>query len=91
MSWMTVFPRDTVWKKKLEDRELAQAIDHFIRTLSEEEAFAFIARYYFLATEREIAEKRGYTRSKVSMMLKRSRDKLKKHLLQEGLCEIQNV
>ena len=78
-------------EKELEDRELAQAIDHFIRTLSEEEAFAFIARYYFLATEREIAEKRGYTRSKVSMMLKRSRDRLKKYLLQEGLCEIQNV
>ena len=78
-------------EKELEERELAQAIDRFIRTLSEEEEFAFIARYYFLATEREIAEKRGYTRSKVSMMLKRSRDRLKKHLLQEGLCEIQNV
>lgn len=50
----------------------------------------FVSRYWFVATEREIAEKLGLTRSGVAAMLKRTRSKLKTYLLMEGLCTIRN-
>ena len=42
----------------------------FIGNLSEEEQLVFVSRYWFVATEREIAEKLGMSRSGVSAMLK---------------------
>lgn len=77
-------------EQEVESRELSKAIDVFIGTLPEEEQLVFIGRYWFLATERELAEKRGCSRSRINAMLKRTRDKLKTYLLQEGLCTILN-
>lgn len=77
-------------EQEVEARELAKAIDAFVGTLPEEEQLVFIGRYWFLATERELAERRGCSRSRINAMLKRTREKLKKTLLQEGLCTILN-
>ncbi len=77
-------------EKEIEDRELSRAIDTFVGNLPEEEQLVFISRYWFVATEREIAEKLGMSRSGVSAMLKRTRGKLKTHLITEGLCTIRN-
>lgn len=72
-------------EKEIEDRELSRAIDTFLGQLPEKEQLVFICRYWFVATEREIAEKLGMSRSGVSAMLKRTRSKLKTYLLTEGL------
>ena len=77
-------------EKELEDRELSRVIDAFIGQLGEEERLVFVSRYWFVATEREIAEKLGMSRSGVSAMLKRTREKLKIYLLREGLCTVRN-
>lgn len=83
-------PSDYSLEKEVEDRELAGAINSFVDRLPEEEQLVFISRYWFFASEREIAEKQGCSRSRINIMLKRTRDKLKKYLLQEGLCTILN-
>ena len=77
-------------EKEIEDRELSRAIDAFIGNLPEEEQLVFVSRYWFVATEREIAEKLGMSRSGVAAMLKRTRSKLKTCLMMEGLCTIRN-
>ena len=83
-------PSDYCLEKEVEDRALAESINTFVDLLPEEEQLIFISRYWFFASEREIAEKQGCSRSRISAMLKRSRDKLKTYLLQEGLCAILN-
>lgn len=77
-------------EKEIEDRELSRAIDAFIGQLPEQEQLVFVSRYWFVATEREIAEKLGLSRTGVSAMLKRTRSKLRTYLLMEGLCTIRN-
>ena len=77
-------------EKEIEDRELSRAIDAFIGQLPEQEQLVFVSRYWFVATEREIAEKLGLSRSGVSAMLKRTRSKLRTYLLVEGLCTSRN-
>lgn len=77
-------------EKEIENRELSRAIDAFVGNLSEIEQLAFVGRYWFVATEREIAEKLGMSRSGVNAMLKRTRSKLRTYLLMEGLCTIRN-
>ena len=76
-------------EQEIEGRELSQAIDHFLDSLPEEEQLIFLGRYWFLATEQEIAEKTGLSRSGVAAALKRTRNKLKTYLITEGLCTIQ--
>lgn len=77
-------------EKEIHDRELTRAIDTFIGYLPQKEQLAFVSRYWFFATEREIAERLGLSRSGVAAMLNRTRHKLKKFLLLEGLCSIRN-
>ena len=77
-------------EKEIEDRELGRAIDAFVGNLPEEEQLVFVSRYWFVATEREIAEKLGLSRSGVAAMLKRTRGKLKTYLMMEGLCTNRN-
>lgn len=77
-------------EKEIEDRELSSAIDNFVGKLPKEEQLVFVSRYWFVATEREIAEKLGMSRSGVAAMLKRTRSKLRTYLLMEGLCINQN-
>lgn len=83
-------PADYCLEKEVEDRVLAESINTFLDLLPEEEQLVFLSRYWFFASEREIAEKQGCSRSRINTMLKRTRNKLKKHLLQEGLCAILN-
>ena len=69
---------------------MSRIIDAFVGNLSEEEQLVFVSRYWFVATEREIAEKLGLSRSGVAAMLKRTRSKLKNYLMMEGLCTSRN-
>ena len=77
-------------EQKIEERELGKAIDRFITQLQEKEQMVFICRYWYMASEREIAEKLGLTRSSVNAMLRRTRNKLKTYLIREGLCTVQS-
>lgn len=73
-------------EREIEAKELAQAIDRFVDSLTEAEQILFISRYWFLAPVAEIAAKRGCTQGKVKVTLFRLREKLKLYLQEENLC-----
>lgn len=68
----------------MELRELSRAIDAFLSTLGDTERRVFIARYWFMTPQAEIAASFGFTRPKVASMLARTRAKLRAALEKEG-------
>ena len=73
-------------EKAVELKELNAALRRFLKTLGETERQVFLARYWFIASIAEIAEKFGFSESKVNSMLHRTRKKLLGYLEEEGLC-----
>ena len=69
---------------ELELKLLVKAIDSFLRRLPQEERNAFIGRYYFFDPLKDVAEYCGMREEKAKSMLYRTRQKLKKHLKEEG-------
>lgn len=73
-------------EKEFERKELNRALRHLMDKLDKTERDVFLARYWYVASISEIAEKSGFTRSKVKSMLHRTRKKLLRQLKEEGLC-----
>lgn len=69
----------------IEEKELASAIDRFLRELKPEERIVFLRRYFFFDSVFEIADRMGATESKIKMQLLRTRQKLAQYLEQEGI------
>ena len=63
---------------------LADAIGIYLRLLPEDARNAFIGRYYYLDSLREVAAYCGMTESKCKMLLYRTRIGLKEYLVKEG-------
>ena len=72
-------------KEELEAEELARTINTFLSTLKEDERKVFVCRYFYFEPIDDIAVRFMFTPSKVKMMLKRTRDKLKDYLVKEGV------
>ena len=70
---------------ELEKKELAAAIDRFLRTLPEKDCNLFLRRYWYVDTIAEIARQYGMTESKVKMQLSRTKEKLRIYLEKEGI------
>ncbi len=66
-------------------KELAAAIDSFLDTLSYEDRFFFMRRYWYSDPLTEIAEMAGTNYDRVSVRLHRIREKLRKYLVKEGM------
>ena len=79
-------PADASPQRCLEQKELEAAVDAFVSGLSETERRIFIARYWFLLSVKEIADRLGCTQSKVKTSLFRTRNKLRLYLQEEELC-----
>lgn len=73
-------------ERELEIRELNREIRRLLDRLEKEERDVFLGRYWFVASIAEIAERSGFTESKVKSMLHRTRKKLLRQLKEEGLC-----
>ena len=73
----------------LEDRlgtiALQDAINRFLDTLPEETSLIFLARYYSMQPIKEIAAAHSSTVGRVQMILKRTKEKLRAFLKEEGL------
>lgn len=67
-----------------ESKELIQSYNRFLDSLPEIDRAIFLRRYFFLDPISEIAERTGFSQSKVTSLLHRTRLKLKRHLEQEG-------
>lgn len=70
---------------EVELRELAAEIQQFLSTLSPDDRKIFMCRYWLIAPISQIAENSGFSESKVKSSLFRSREKLRRHLIKEGL------
>ncbi len=68
----------------LDSRLLGEAVDRYLKTLSHEARTAFVQRYWFSDSLREIAARQGCTESKIKSLLYRARQGLKAYLEKEG-------
>ncbi len=66
-------------------KELSDAVLGFLDTLPELQKKIFLCRYWYFDPVDAIAEQFGFTHGKVTSILYRSRQKLRKHLAEEGL------
>lgn len=68
-------------------RELGESVRQFVLTLPARDGDIFVRRYFFTESVSEIAQKYGLTANHVSVILNRTRCKLKLHLIKEGLID----
>ena len=80
-------PSNSSIKEELALKELSEAINTFLETLKVDERKVFVCRYFYFESIDEIAFRFSFTPSKVKMMLKRTRDKLKDYLVKKGVLE----
>lgn len=67
-----------------ERREIIRAYIAFLDALPVTERRVFLCRYWYVESVESIAEKFGFSQSKVKTMLHRTRAKLRKQLAEEG-------
>lgn len=67
------------------DEDIGKAISDFLRNEKDVVRNVFIRKYYFFDPISDIARHYGFTESKVKNMLYRTRTKLKKFLIKEGI------
>ena len=72
-------------EREAEQRELAERIDRFLRTLPETERQIFVERYWYMARIEEIAGAHGFSKAKTTSQLHRTRKKLGRLLEKEEL------
>ena len=76
---------DNVEKEYLR-KEFAKELNQFLEKLAEVERKVFICRYWYMDSIEDIAVRFGFSESKVTSMLYRTRGKLRKMLEEEGLA-----
>ncbi len=69
----------------MEANELAASIDRFLDTLSYEDRFLFMHRYWFADSLADAAKMAGMSYSTAAVHLHRVKEKLKKQLIKEGV------
>jgi len=67
------------------DEEVGKLISQFLRAQKEEVRFAFIRKYFFFDSIKEIAEICSFTESKVKNILFHARNDLKEYLRRNGV------
>lgn len=67
-----------------EAAELAHEISLFLRRLPQTQRDLFIRRYWYCDSIEQLCKRYGFGKSKVTVTLKRARDKLAEHLKKEG-------
>lgn len=71
-------------EEEAQRREAARAVNAFLAALPATERRVFLRRYWYLDSIRDIAAQFGFSESKVTSMLHRTRAKLRKQLEKEG-------
>ena len=68
----------------LEEAELSREISRFLYSVDETKRNVFIARYWYYDSIKSICKQYGFGKSRVLMMLKRTRDDLAEYLKERG-------
>ena len=69
---------------EVEAKELGAAINRFLTTLSREDRFLFVRRYWYADSVTDLAAMTGGSANRISVRLFRIREKLKRILMKEG-------
>ena len=69
--------------EEIEAKELTGILNAFLGSLPADERRVFLRRYWYFDSVREIAARYGFGESRVKMMLKRARDRLRRRLEEE--------
>ena len=69
----------------LEQKELAAAIDRFLRTLPEKDCNLFLRRYWYVDSVQDIAARYALRENTAKSILFRTREKLRRYLAGEGI------
>ena len=64
---------------------LRDALNGFLRTLPDPTRSVFVQRYWYVCPIADIARDFGMTESRVKMILHRTRNRLREHLIKEGI------
>lgn len=68
-----------------DDLTLRDALNTFLRRLPEPTRGIFLRRYWYVCSVSDIAREYGMGQSRVKMLLLRTRNRLREHLIQEGI------
>ena len=71
--------------ESLDEKSLAEIISTFLHNIKEAECNVFLRRYFYFDSVDDICKRYGFTKSKVKMMLCRTRERLKNELEKEGV------
>ncbi len=76
-------------KESIEDtvvrKELLAGVNRFLGQIPDTERRVFLCRYWYMASVADISQRFGFSQSKVTSMLHRTRGKLNTYLQKEGL------
>lgn len=70
--------------KQIEQKQLIETINVFLKKLPKEKRILFIRRYWFMESVKQLAKDYGISETGISMRLSRIRSELKSHLIKEG-------
>ncbi|MBQ4141512.1 MAG: sigma-70 family RNA polymerase sigma factor [Clostridia bacterium] len=82
---LALIPDDRSLADEYESRLAGRVINDFIGELSKSERKVFVLRYWFDASDRQIADQTGFSHSKIRSMLARLRKRLAERLGKEGI------
>ena len=68
-----------------DDMVLRNALNQFIQSLPEPSRTVFLQRYWYVRPVADIARDLGWKDSRVKMLLLRTRERLREHLVREGI------
>lgn len=80
-----VIPDNATVEAVTDRNELAREINLFLKAQPKKARDIFICRYWFCEGIKDIAAQNGLSENNVSVILNRTRKKLKKHLTQKGM------
>lgn len=78
-------PSQSSTEEAILEEELTKTLDIFLRTLPETERRIFLCRYWYFDSISAICIRYGFGKSKVKMILLRTREKLRHYLEQEDI------
>ena len=79
-------PHPSTTEQAAEDLALTEVLDRFLAGLKPETRKLFLRRYWYASSIQDIARDYGMSESKVKTTLHRTREKLRRHLEQEGIA-----
>ena len=78
-------PSSTLVEEEFNAIEIARIIDDFLKTLDQDNRIMFVRRYWHSDSIEDLAKLFGTSNHNISVRLSRTREKLKKHLIKEGV------